>query len=134
MADESGFGVMRPMARPLRQLVGLALDTDTEARTENGLRRTRCLHCRAHLTVTRDGTPLGTSTLEHIVPRSWFGRRAAADLTRTLTGPDDPGNLAIACARCNQQKGRGPDAAGPANARAHEIVSALMARRRARLR
>ena len=120
------------MARPLRQLVGLALDTDTEARTENGLRRTRCLHCRAHLTVARDGTPLGTSTLEHIVPRSWFGRRAADDLTAGLTGPDDPRNLAIACARCNQQKGRGPDAAGPADARAHEIVTALLARRRAR--
>ena len=122
------------MARPLRQLIRLALDTDTEARTENGLRRTRCLHCRAHLAVAGDGTPLGTSTLEHIVPRSWFGRRAANDLTGGLTGPDDPRNLAIACARCNQQKGRGPDAAGPADARAHEIVTALLARRRARFR
>ena len=120
------------MARPVRQLIRLALDTDTEARTENGLRRTRCLHCRAHLTVASDGTPLGRSTLEHVVPRSWFGRRAADDLTSGLTGPDDPRNLALACARCNQQKGRGPDAAGPADARAHEIVSALLARRRAR--
>jgi hypothetical protein len=122
------------MAQPLRRLMRLVLDTDAEACSENGLRRTRCLHCRAHLTIARDGTPLGTSTLEHIVPRSWFGRRAAADLTRSLTGPDDPRNLAIACALCNQQKGRGPDAAGPADARAHEIVGALMARRRARLR
>jgi 5-methylcytosine-specific restriction endonuclease McrA len=122
------------MARPLRQLIGLALDTDTEACTEDGLRRTRCLHCRAHLAVAADGTPLGASTLDHIVPRSWFGRRAADDLTGGLTGPDDPRNLAIACARCNQQKGRGPDAAGPADARAHEIVSALLARRRARYR
>jgi 5-methylcytosine-specific restriction endonuclease McrA len=122
------------MARPLRQLMVLALDTDTDARTENGLRRTRCLHCRAHLTVADDGTPLGASTLEHIVPRSWFGRRAAADLTDGLMGPDDPRNLAIACARCNQQKGRGPDAAGPADARAHEVVSALLARRLARFR
>ena len=122
------------MARPLRQLMRLALDTDTEARAENGLWRTRCVHCRAHLTVAPDGTPRGTSTLEHIVPRSWFGRRAAEDLTGGLTGPDDPRNLAIACARCNQQKGRGPDAAGPADARAHEIVNALLARRRARFR
>jgi 5-methylcytosine-specific restriction endonuclease McrA len=122
------------MARPLRQLMALALDTDTEARIENGVRRTRCLHCRAHLTVAGDGAPLGASTLEHIVPRSWFGRRAAADLTSGLTGPDDPRNLAIACARCNQQKGRGPDATGPGDARAHEIVSALLARRRARFR
>jgi 5-methylcytosine-specific restriction endonuclease McrA len=122
------------MAQPLWRLMRLVLDTDAEAYSQNGLRRTRCLHCRAHLTIARDGTPLGTSTLEHIVPRSWFGRRAAADLTRSLTGPDDPRNLAIACARCNQQKGRGPDAAGPADARAHEIVGALMARRRARLR
>jgi 5-methylcytosine-specific restriction endonuclease McrA len=122
------------MARPLWQLMALALDTDMEARIEDGLRRTRCLHCRAHLAVAADGAPLGAVTLEHVVPRSWFGRRAAADLTAGLTGPDDPRNLALACARCNQQKGRGPDAAGPANARAHEIVAGLLAARLKRYR
>ena len=120
------------MSQSLRQLIGSALDTDTEARTEGGLRQTRCLHCRARLSVSNDGQPLGTATLEHIVARSWFGRRAAADLTAELSGPDDPRNLALACARCNQQKGRTHDAAGPANPRAREIVAALLARRRAR--
>jgi 5-methylcytosine-specific restriction endonuclease McrA len=122
------------MVRSLRRLIALALDTDAEARSEDGLWRTRCLHCRAHLTVGKDGQPLGAATLEHIVPRSWFGRRAAVDLTAALTGPDDPRNLALACARCNQTKGRGPDAAGPADGRAREIVSALLARRIARYR
>ena len=120
------------MARTLRQLVGIALDTDTEARSERGLRHTRCLHCRAHLTVAEDGEPLGATTLEHIVARSWFGHRAAADLTAGLTGPDDPRNLALACARCNQQKGRSHDAAGPGDPRARQIVAALLARRQAR--
>jgi hypothetical protein len=120
------------MPRTLRQLIGLALDTDTGAWFEHGMRHTRCLHCRARLTVGRDGAPLGATTLEHIVARSWFGHRAAADVTAGLSGPDDPRNLALACARCNQQKGRSHDAAGPTNARAREIVAALLARRGAR--
>ena len=120
------------MPRTLRQLIGLALDTDTEARSEPGLRRTRCLHCRAHLTTGEDGEPLGATTLEHIVPRSWFGHRAAAELTAGLTGPDDPRNLALACARCNQQKGRSHDAAGPTDPRAREIVATLLAKRLSR--
>jgi 5-methylcytosine-specific restriction endonuclease McrA len=120
------------MSRTLWQLIGAALDTDTEARAAGGLRHTRCLHCRAHLSISQDGQPLGAATLEHIVARSWFGHRAAADLTRGLTGPDDPRNLALACARCNQQKGRTHDAAGPSDPRAYEIVATLLARRRAR--
>lgn len=117
------------MSRTLRQLIGRALDTDTEARAEHGLRHTRCLHCRAHLTAAADGEPLGPTTLEHVVARSWFGHRSAADLTAGLTGPDDPRNLALACARCNQQKGRSHDAAGPGDARARVIVAGLLSKR-----
>lgn len=105
------------------------LQTDREARLEEGVWRIRCLHCRHALHLAQTGEPLDGGTLEHIVPRSWFGRRAAAHLTANLHGPDDPRNLALACARCNQQKGKGPDARGPEDARAQEIVSALLEQR-----
>ena len=41
----------------------------------------------------------------------------------------DPRNLAVACARCNQQKGRRHDARGPRDPRAREVVGHLLARR-----
>jgi 5-methylcytosine-specific restriction endonuclease McrA len=122
------------VARASRHLLRLAAETDSHARLVEDLWQTRCLHCRTVVTITHDGVPLGSTTLEHIVPRSWFGRRLADDLTRTLAGPDDPLNLALACARCNQQKGRGPDADGPADERARTIVARLLTARRARFR
>ena len=120
--------------RALRQLLRLAAETDSRARLVHDIWQTRCLHCRAVVTVTHDGVPLGSTTLEHIVPRSWFGRRQAAAMTDALAGPEDPLNLALACARCNQQKGRGPDADGPSNERARTIVARLLAARRERFR
>jgi 5-methylcytosine-specific restriction endonuclease McrA len=116
----------------LRPLLRLAAATDREAHRSNGTWETRCLHCRTRLSITETGDPLGSTTLEHIVPRSWFGRRGAEELVADLSGPADPRNLALACARCNQQKGRGPDAAGPGDARAKAIVRALLDRRAAR--
>jgi 5-methylcytosine-specific restriction endonuclease McrA len=116
----------------LRPLLRLAAATDRDAQLANGTWETRCLHCRTRLSITEAGDPLGSTTLEHIVPRSWFGRRGAEDLVEGLAGASDPRNLALACARCNQQKGRGPDAAGPSDARAREIVRALLERRAAR--
>jgi 5-methylcytosine-specific restriction endonuclease McrA len=118
----------------VRQLMRLAAATDREARLTDDTWEARCLHCRAHLSITASGEPLGTATLEHIVPRSWFGRRGCEDLLASLDGPSDPRNLALACARCNQQKGRGPDAAGPGDPRAREIVHALLERRLRRYR
>jgi len=113
----------------LRQLLRLAAATDREAvRSPTGW-QTRCLHCRTAVSISDAGEPLGSTTLEHIVPRSWFGRRGSEDLVAQLEGPSDPRNLALACARCNQQKGRGPDAAGPGDARAKEIVRTLLVRR-----
>jgi 5-methylcytosine-specific restriction endonuclease McrA len=122
------------MARALRQLLRLAAETDTRARRVDDSWQTRCLHCRAAVAIRDDGAPLGSTTLEHIVPRSWFGRRQAETITSTLAGPEDPLNLALACARCNQQKGRGPDAHGPSDDRARAIVARLLAARRARYR
>ena len=95
---------------------------------------TRCLHCRTPLLFAETGAPLNGATLEHVVPRSWFGRGAARELTAALDGPDDPRNLAPACAACNHAKGRGPDARGPGDARAHAAVAGALARRLQRWR
>ncbi len=68
------------------------------------------------------------------MPQSWFDKRAAADLIADLSGPNDERNLALSCARCNQNKGSRHDANGPANARAREVVTQLKVTRMARYR
>jgi 5-methylcytosine-specific restriction endonuclease McrA len=124
---------MRPA---LKRLFLLALAHDAQAEQLPDLRwRTRCLHCRARLEFKPDGEPLGAGSLEHVVPQAWFDLRAAADLTAQVgEDRDDPRNLAVACRRCNQDKGKGPDAKGPQDARACEVVAALLAKRLARWR
>lgn len=83
--------------------------------------RGRCLHCRAPLWVDARGNPGPGVTLEHIVPSS-LGGGSGAD------------NLALACARCNQQKGSRMDVLGLANPRLRALVDTLQAQRRARWR
>lgn len=123
------------MRAALRRLFLLALATDADARCRDHVWTTRCLHCRTRLQVRADGSALGASSLEHVVPQSWFGKRAATSLTREVgDDPDAARNLALACARCNQDKGKGPDARGPADARAFEVVRMLLARRLGRWR
>lgn len=123
---------MRPA---LRRLFLSALATDREAQLDGDVWTTRCLHCRTRLQVRADGTAMGASSLEHVVPQAWFGKRAAAALTaRVSDDPDDARNLAVACARCNQDKGKGPDARGPVDARAREVVTSLLDTRLARWR
>lgn len=123
---------MRPA---LRRLFLLAITTDAEASRDAVGWQTRCLHCRTRLYVDARGEPLGAASLEHVVPRAWFGKRAAAALTaRVDDAPDHPRNLAIACERCNHDKGKGPDARGPHDARAYEVVDALLSRRLERWR
>jgi 5-methylcytosine-specific restriction endonuclease McrA len=118
---------MRPGALLLR-----AARTDQRARKAGDAWLTRCLHCGTQVGVREDGVALGTTTLEHIVPRSWFGTRAAAALVALVGAPDDARNLALACARCNQQKGRTHDARGAGDARAREVTVRLLERRLAR--
>jgi len=112
-----------------RELMLWAVRTDRLARLEDGVWVTRCLHCRSRLGVRADGVPLGSATLEHVVPRSWVDAPSAAALWALAGSPEDPRNLALACARCNQQKGRRHDARGPGDARAREIVARLLATR-----
>ncbi|MFC0677301.1 HNH endonuclease [Lysobacter korlensis] len=123
---------MRP---GLRRLFLRAVSTDNEAQFADGVWETRCLHCRTRLQVAADGEPRGSASLEHVIPRAWFSKRSARPLIERVGGdPDDARNLAVACTRCNHDKGKGPDARGPLDARAREVVEALLATRLARWR
>lgn len=123
------------MRAVLRQRLLRAARSDAMAvRTEDGW-STRCLHCRSALQIRVDGEPLGHATLEHVVPQAWFGRRAADALcARVGNDANDARNLALACARCNHDKGKGHDARGPAHQRAREVVDALLTARLSRWR
>ena len=81
----------------------------------------KCLHCNTHLIVGLSGEPVSRATIEHIVPQA-------------LGGTDALENLALACARCNQGKGKRHDPHYHRDARAQELVQRLLARRRARWR
>lgn len=81
----------------------------------------RCIHCNGHLLLEADGTPISRVTIEHLVPRS-------------AGGTDELGNLALACARCNHQKGARHDRKGLGDARTAELVEKLLAKRQARWR
>lgn len=123
------------MRASLRRLLRLAVASDAQATRDGERWRTRCLHCRAHLELRADGEALGATSLEHVVPQAWFGRREAIALTaRVGDAPDDPRNLALACKGCNQAKGTTHDARGPGDARALDVVAALLDRRLARWR
>lgn len=122
------------MSAVTKRQVLAAVRTDADAAETSGGWETRCLHCRSRLAATADGNLLGSATVEHIVPRSWFDSPAARELCDAFDGPDDPRNLALACARCNHEKGRGHDKRGASDARAREVVESLLARRLARWR
>jgi len=123
------------MRAALRQRLLLAAQTDAQAQPAAGGWHSRCLHCRRRLDLRGDGEPLGHCSLEHVVPQAWFGRRAAAALCAQV-GDDanDARNLALACAGCNHAKGRHHDARGPQDARARDVVAALLSARLARWR
>lgn len=132
-ADRRQADASRPRNRTaLRELLIAAVTTDNQAELMDGTWRTRCLHCRSALYISDEGVTGNGATLEHIIPRSWFEKRASADLIGDLTGPNDVRNLALACPRCNQGKGLAHDKAGPSDARAREVVMALFDKRQAR--
>jgi len=80
----------------------------------------KCLHCNAKLVVRDDGLAMGAATLEHVWPTAQGGTNAIA-------------NLAVACARCNREKGVRHDH-GKNPPRLDEVVAVLRERRRARWR
>ena len=79
----------------------------------------KCIHCNAKLLVETSGET--AATVEHIAPR-------------THGGENDPCNLALACARCNQSKGMLVDVLAKSDPHRTAIVEALLAKRRERWR
>ena len=91
-----------------------------EARGER-LWQGKCIHCNGHLTVAEDGAPISRATIEHILPRSHGGT-------------DAPENLALACARCNHQKGARLDQRRLDDPTLQAVMARLRERRAARWR
>jgi 5-methylcytosine-specific restriction endonuclease McrA len=81
----------------------------------------KCIHCQKKLALLTDGTPINGATLEHIVPKNHGGT-------------DDLENLAVACARCNSEKGLRHDHRRRDDPKLLEVIARLQARRRARMR
>ena len=79
----------------------------------------KCLHCGRKIVVSLGGET--AATIEHIVPRHHGG-------------DDRETNVALACARCNQDKGRTLDLRRANDPRYLEAIDRLLERRLARLR
>lgn len=79
----------------------------------------KCIHCQRKLVLGHDGVALNGATLEHIVPKNHGGT-------------DDLENLAIACSRCNAEKGLRHDHKRSDDPKLREIIARLQARRRER--
>ncbi len=79
----------------------------------------KCLHCNTRLVVGDDGRARGEATLEHVWPEA-------------QGGTDEVRNLAIACARCNRQKGSRHD--HTPGEKLTQVVTLLAARRAERWR
>lgn len=79
----------------------------------------KCIHCNTKLVVGDDGRTLGEATLEHVWPR-------------TQGGTDAVDNLAVACNRCNREKGSRHD--HELTPRLEEIARELRVKRMARWR
>lgn len=109
------------MARHLLLLAAAVTDRTFERVTIDGriAWAGKCLHCNTKLLVADDGRSLGEATLEHIVPR-------------VRGGTNEVPNLAVACARCNREKGKRHD--HKRGERLDHVVATLQARRRERWR
>ena len=81
----------------------------------------KCIHCNRKLTVAANGEPIGHATIEHIIPR-------------THGGDDQLENLALACARCNPEKGVRHDVRRADDPKLTAVVERLQHRRRERWR
>jgi len=81
----------------------------------------KCIHCNRRLVIAISGAPMGDATIEHIVPRNH-------------DGSNEVENLALACARCNTEKGLRHDLRRASDPKLAEIVERLQQRRRERWR
>jgi 5-methylcytosine-specific restriction endonuclease McrA len=107
--------------RHLLLLAAAATDSTFERHTLDGRRVWvgKCIHCSSKLVVADDGRSLGEATLEHVWPEA-------------QGGTNDVMNLAVACARCNREKGTRHDHHG--GQRLEQVVAVLQARRLERWR
>jgi len=107
--------------RHLLLLAAAVTDSTFERATLDGRRVWigRCLHCNSKLVIADDGRSLGEATLEHVWPEA-------------QGGTNDVKNLAVACARCNREKGTRHDHRG--GPRLEQVVALLQARRLERWR
>lgn len=107
--------------RHLLLLAAAVTDSTFERITIDGQRAWigKCLHCGSKLVVRDDGRAMGDATLEHIWPQ-------------TRGGGNDLHNIAVACARCNREKGKRHDHKKGENL--DDIVVTLKARREQRWR
>lgn len=80
----------------------------------------KCIHCNAKVFVDTDNST--SATIEHIKPLCDDG------------DPIDPRNLALACARCNNEKGVRHDKHAGEGGRADEVIAALQSKRAKRWR
>lgn len=80
----------------------------------------RCIHCQKKLMFALDGEPLSEGSLEHILPQSHGGG-------------DDLSNLAIACKRCNNQKGKRHDWKQLSDEGLQNMIETLQARKKERM-
>ena len=112
-------------SRRKQRLLLLAATTDRtfERKERNGevVLEGKCIHCQRKLQLRVDGAALNGATLEHIVPKNHGGT-------------DDVENLAIACARCNAEKGLRHDHKRADDPRVREVIERLAERRRWRFR
>lgn len=113
------------MSRRSRRLLITAAEHDnTFAPTRIGERDYlvgRCIHCQSRVSVPLDESEPAHATLEHIIPKHHGGT-------------DDADNLAVACARCNQLKGRRLDKRRKGDPALERVIITLQERRRARAR
>ena len=100
-----------------------ATDSTFELRTlgERRVLMGKCIHCSRKLTIGLDGTPISEASVEHILPRTHGGR-------------DELDNLAIACKRCNHQKGVRHDHRHKNDEKLQHVIGLLRERRRERRR
>jgi 5-methylcytosine-specific restriction endonuclease McrA len=81
----------------------------------------KCIHCGSKLALDLTGRPLSSASLEHILPRTHGGNDALE-------------NLAIACRRCNLQKGYRLDSRPKSDPKLGEVIDTLHRRRGERWR
>ncbi len=81
----------------------------------------KCIHCNSLVAVGLDGEGLHHATIEHIVPR-------------THGGSDALENLAVACRRCNGEKGIRHDAQRWGDPKLMAMIERLQQRKQQRLR